>query len=84
MGSAPSETILKELEREAYAALLRVVYSRPSVDIMVSIINLATSQDVGMEVLEGRLLTSGIQNFTFYADCGRIPLASTNTAQYYQ
>lgn len=34
MGSAPSETILKELEREAYAALLRVVYSRPSVDIM--------------------------------------------------
>jgi hypothetical protein len=39
MGSAPSEAILKELEREAYAALLRVVYSRPSVDIMVSIRN---------------------------------------------
>jgi hypothetical protein len=37
MGSSPSEAILKELEREAYAALLRVVYSRQHVDIMVRI-----------------------------------------------
>lgn len=39
MGSGPSESYVKELEREAYAALLRAVYVKSNVDIMASINN---------------------------------------------
>ena len=45
MGSGPTEAYVKELEREAYAALLRAVYVKANVDIFVRLLSSRSHHD---------------------------------------
>ena len=81
MGSAPSEEILKELEREAYAALLRVVYSRPTLNMDVSIQNIEIIHIFKMEALGQRFLTPVFCYSFSYANLSNFDdNASTNSS----